>query len=209
MSNVETPSKPDTSRGRARRATAAMGSTRYTTTGRRFRQYKEGREKRGNTVEMRCERFFANATAMAMTEDFGETCPCDARPGVEADAAPGCRFLSYDELPREDIKCSGMCQATDGIIALFVFFFFFAFVALVRRYRREEQAMRRELAYELQASFDRELARRRLEHSGKEFVAVRQPAGDLELAEVVVLEVEGEAVGQNDGEAGEDDVVNK
>lgn len=158
---------------------------------------------------MRCERFFANATAMAMTEDFGETCPCDARPGVEADAAPGCRFLSYDELPREDFKCSGMCQATDGIIALFVFFFFFAFVALVRRYRREEQAMRRELAYELQASFDRELARRRLEHSGKEFVAVRQPAGDLELAEVVVLEVEGEAVGQNDGEAGEDDVVNK
>lgn len=69
--------------------------------------------------------------------------------------------------------------------------------------------MRRELAYEFQASFDRELARRRLEHSGKEFVAVRQPAGDLELAEVVVLEVEGEAVGQNDGEAGEDDAVNK
>ena len=147
---------------------------------------------------MRCERFFANATAMAMTEDFGETCPCDARPGVEADAAPGCRFLSYDELPREDIKCSGMCQATDGIIALFVFFFFLAFVALVRRCRREEQAMRRELAYEFQASFDRELARRRLEHSGKEFVAVRQPAGDLELAEVVVLEVEGEAVGQSE-----------
>ena len=32
---------------------------------------------------------------------------------------------------------------------------------------------------------------------------------NLELAEVVVLEVEGEAVGQNDGEAGEDDAVNK
>ena len=71
LSNVG-PSKPDTSRGRARRATAAM-SPRDNLIGIEFAQYKEGfleARPRGTLPSKFCRRFFANVAAMVVVGGF-------------------------------------------------------------------------------------------------------------------------------------------
>ena len=153
-----------------------------------YERYKRDRERRENTHEARCARFFSNATAVALSHDAGATCPCDARDDVEEDAAPGCRFLPFDELPPDDIERHPMHDVVDALVTAFVILFFLFIFNAFRRYRREERARAENEAVQLQATFDLEAERRRLEHSGKVFVAVRQPAGDLELAEVLVVE---------------------
>ena len=153
-----------------------------------YERYKRDRERRENTHEARCARFFSNATAVALSHDAGATCPCDARDDVEEDAAPGCRFLPFDELPPDDIERHPMHDVVDALVTAFVILFFLFIFNAFRRYRRDERARAENEAVQLQATFDLEAERRRLEHSGKVFVAVRQPAGDLELAEVLVVE---------------------
>ena len=62
-------------------------------------------------------------------------------------------------------------------------------IFIYRKYRRDERARVFDEQFDIEMRARVEEAKRRAEHSGRSFVAVRQSTGELELAEVVVVKV--------------------
>ena len=147
--------------------------------GYRFARYKRSREERENDFNARCVRYWSHRRVSQFADGANAShagCPCDPTWPENPDQPAGCEYLTYEELPEEPIPRGKYDDEVDFALALLGVFLVVCLIFIYRKYRRDERARVEE-------------AKRRAEHSGRSFVAVRQPTGELELAEVVVVKV--------------------
>ena len=165
--------------------------------GYRFERYKDAREEDENELAARCARYRTHqgisqppdgSPATANASHTG--CPCDPIWPENPNQPAGCEYLSYEQLPYKPVPRGKYDKEIDFALALLgLFFFFVCLIFIYRKFKRDERVRIFEEQFELEMRARVEDAERRAEHSGRSFVAVRQPTGELELAEVVVVKV--------------------
>ena len=164
--------------------------------GYRFERYKDAREEDENELAARCARYWTHqgisqppdgSPATANASHTG--CPCDPIWAENPNQPAGCEYLSYEQLPYKPIPRGKYDKEIDFALALLGLLFFVCFIFIYRKYKRDERVRIFEEQFDLEMRARVEDAKRRAQHSGRSFVAVRQPTGELELAEVVVVVV--------------------
>ena len=165
--------------------------------GYRFERYKDAREEDENELAARCARYWTHqgisqppdgSPATANASHTG--CPCDPIWPENPNQPAGCEYLSYEQLPYKPVPRGKYDREIDFALALLgLFFFFVCLIFIYRKFKRDERVRVFDEQFDLEMRARVEDAERRAEHSGRSFVAVRQPTGELELAEVVVVVV--------------------
>lgn len=160
--------------------------------GHRFARYKRSREERENDFDARCVRYWSHRRVSQFADGANASlagCPCDPTWPENPDQPAGCEYLTYEELPEKPIPRGKYDEEVDFALALLGVFLVVCLIFIYRKYRRDERARVFDEQFDIEMRARVEEAKRRAEHSGRSFVAVRQPTGELELAEVVVVKV--------------------
>ena len=160
--------------------------------GYRFARYKRSREERENDFNARCVRYWSHRRVSQFADGANAShasCPCDPTWPENPDQPAGCEYLTYEELPEKPIPRGKYDDEVDFALALLGVFLVVCLIFIYRKYRRDERARVFDEQIDIKMRARVEEAKRRAEHSGRSFVAVRQPTGELELAEVVVVKV--------------------
>lgn len=160
--------------------------------GYRFARYKRSREERENDFDARCVRYWSHRRVSQFADGANAShagCPCDPTWPENPDQPVGCEYLTYEELPEKPIPRGKYDEEVDFALALLGVFLVVCLIFIYRKYRRDERARVFDEQFDIEMRARVEEAKRRAEHSGRSFVAVRQPTGELELAEVVVVKV--------------------
>ena len=176
--------------------------------GYRFERYKRRREEDENELAARCARYWTHQgisqppTSPPATANASHTgCPCDPMWPENPNQPAGCEYLSYEQLPYKPVPRGKYDKEIDFALALMGLFFLVCLIFIYRKFKRDERVRFFNEQFDLEMRARVEDAKRRAEHSGRSFVAVRQPTGELELAEVVVVVV---AADEEDGDCAAD-----
>ena len=146
--------------------------------GYRFARYKRSREERENDFDARCVRYWSHRRVSQFADGANAShasCPCDPTWPENPDQPAGCEYLTYEELPEKPIPRGKYDDEVDFALALLGVFLVVCLIFIYRKYRRDERARVFDEQIDIKMRARVEEAKRRAEHSGRSFVAVRQP----------------------------------